>query len=678
MNYRPDIDGLRTIAVVPVVLFHAGVAGFSGGFVGVDIFFVISGYLITSIIHSELANNRFSIARFYERRARRILPALFAVMLACLITGWFMLTPADYEQMAQSILAALLFVSNMWFWQNSGGYFQGASDYLPMLHTWSLAAEEQFYIFFPLFLMALHRFGRRLVLPATLAVVVVSFLLAFWATPKMPSASFYLLPTRIWELGFGCLLALGIAPQQMNRTLRELVAAMGLLAIAVPIVIYDHSTVFPGLAALPPVLGAALIILAGSTGPTLVGHLLSLRPMLFIGLLSYSLYLWHWPIMAFARNWLFSVELPPAWQAGTVIASFAAAWASWRFVEHPFRKPARDGGLSRRQIFTSSGVGMASIGLLAGMVMISSGAASQRFSDEQLAGMATTERYEPGTHCFDTYKAQELCAFGAKEAASTWLLWGDSHARHLLPAISALAEREGRKLIFAGASTCPPLLGINQTDTAIRNFDRCMAYREEVMQRIEKMASTKPGAVHSLETVIVSARWPIYVEGRRMPAENKETLVLYMEGESPSFGGKSHNATLVEQGLSRTRDRILASGKRMILVETVPEISWDVAARFKSHVLFGRPMPADPELSQIAARQGSTNTILERVASVPGITLVPMATQICTATCPTHDSQTVYYSDNNHLTAAGAKFLTTELLEKALVPASTSTKQSGN
>ncbi|WP_300534369.1 acyltransferase, partial [uncultured Mameliella sp.] len=182
LSYRPDIDGLRTLAVMPVVLYHAGVSGFTGGFVGVDIFFVISGFLITTIIQRELDEGRFSVVRFYERRARRILPALLTVMLVSLVAGWFILAPEDYDQMGRSILSALLFVSNLWFWLSSGGYFGSATDYLPMLHTWSLAVEEQFYIFFPLLLMLLHRIGRRLVLPAIVVLVMGSLVLAIWAT----------------------------------------------------------------------------------------------------------------------------------------------------------------------------------------------------------------------------------------------------------------------------------------------------------------------------------------------------------------------------------------------------------------------------------------------------------------------------------------------------------------
>jgi peptidoglycan/LPS O-acetylase OafA/YrhL len=358
MNYRPDIDGLRTMAVLPVVFYHAGVTGFTGGFVGVDIFFVISGFLITTIIHRELAEGRFSILRFYERRARRILPALFAVTVASLVAGWFLLTPADYDQMGQSILSALLFVSNMWFWQNSGGYFDGGTDYLPMLHTWSLAVEEQFYIFFPLLLMALYRFARRLLVPAILVLVIGSLILAAWATPHMPSASFYLLPTRIWELGMGALLALGLVRTEAPRVLRETIGALGLVCVLVPVFLYDSTTEFPGLAALPPVLGAAALIWAGTVGPVMASRLLSLRPMVWIGLISYSLYLWHWPVMAFVRNRIFTVELEPIWLMATVLTSVLAGWISWRFVERPFRVPLRAGRLTQHRIFVLSVGGM--------------------------------------------------------------------------------------------------------------------------------------------------------------------------------------------------------------------------------------------------------------------------------------------------------------------------------
>ena len=271
MKYRSDIDGLRAVAVLPVVFYHAGVPGFSGGFVGVDVFFVISGYLITQIIFDEMRKGQFSILSFYERRARRILPALFVVLTICLAAGWFLLFPDDYDQMARSAVSALLFSSNIWFWQNSGGYFGGTTDYLPLLHTWSLAVEEQFYIIFPLFLMALVRLGRRATSKFTLVLVIVSLSLAIWASPRMPSASFYILYTRIWELGVGSLLALHVGSIMPTRWVREILAAVGLLAILVPVTLYNSATLFPGVGALPPVFGAAALIWAGSAGTHFAG-----------------------------------------------------------------------------------------------------------------------------------------------------------------------------------------------------------------------------------------------------------------------------------------------------------------------------------------------------------------------------------------------------------------------
>ena len=495
MKYRPDIDGLRAIAVVPVVLYHAGVSGFTGGYVGVDIFFVISGFLITGIIHRELMEGRFSILRFYERRARRILPALFGVVVAGLIAGWFMLSPVDYNEMGQSILSALFFVSNMWFWQNSGGYFDGATDYLPMLHTWSLAVEEQFYIIFPLLLMLLYRVGRRLLLPTIVLLVAGSLVVAIWAAPRMPSASFYLLPTRIWELGIGSLLALGLLPSAAPKALREGVGALGLVAVLAPVFLYDGSTTFPGLAALPPVLGAGALIWAGTAGQVLASRLLALRPMVWIGLISYSLYLWHWPIMAFVRNRTFSVEMEPALQVITIAASVLAGWLSWRFVERPFRVPVREGGLTRGPVFGLSGIGMAGLSALAGAVAVTGGMATQRFSTEQLAAIPPESLRNPyRATCFGARPASEFCTFGNSdpEVPVTWFLWGDSHADALLPALIDIAESEGVKLGFAGHSACGPLPGLGGTDVREQGVRSCLRHNRVVLDYLRQTSATRP------------------------------------------------------------------------------------------------------------------------------------------------------------------------------------------
>ena len=346
ISYRSDIDGLRAVAVVPVVLYHAGVPWLGGGFIGVDVFFVISGFLITSIIAPELESGKFSLLRFYERRARRILPALFFVLAASFLAATVMLLPGAFEAFGKSLLSTLGFVSNVWFWRSSTGYFAHASEFLPLLHTWSLAVEEQFYVFYPLALALLMRWGRRTMIVAIAATSLLSLALAVWATPQMPAASFYLLPTRAWELGFGALVALGVAPRRMHQTAREMLSAIALLAILVPMVFYDANTTFPGLAAVPPVLGATLLIMIGATGSSTLHRLLGARAIVSVGLISYSLYLWHWPVLAYFRVAVADPHLPVALAILAVGLSSAMAYLSWRYVERPFR--VRPGAMCRR------------------------------------------------------------------------------------------------------------------------------------------------------------------------------------------------------------------------------------------------------------------------------------------------------------------------------------------
>jgi len=287
MQYRPEIDGLRAVAVMPVILFHAGVTQMSGGYVGVDVFFVISGFLITGILARELQAGQFSLLGFYERRARRILPALFLVLLVTAIVGALVMLPYELATLGRGIVAVLLFVSNVLFWRESG-YFAAASELNPLLHTWSLAVEEQYYILFPLVLWACWRWFPRGVVPLLGLITVGSLALAEVLSVRMPSANFYLLPTRAWELLAGSLAALYLlrrpAPQGW---LAEALGLAGLAAIAFAVLTYDAATPFPSLWALAPVLGTVAIIVAASPA-TLVGKLLGTAPFVGIGLISYS------------------------------------------------------------------------------------------------------------------------------------------------------------------------------------------------------------------------------------------------------------------------------------------------------------------------------------------------------------------------------------------------------
>ncbi len=266
MQYRADIDGLRALAVLPVVFYHAGFSLFSGGFVGVDVFFVISGYLITSLIYPEITSSTFTYHNFYIRRVRRLFPALFTVVIACFIPAYFWLLPQELEDFGESVASLALFSSNILFWSEAG-YFATAAEMKPLLHTWSLAIEEQYYLLFPVFLLGVQRLSPQLLVPATAGLFMTSLLLASTTVYTHPEAAFYLLPSRTWELLLGSLLAM-LAIQISHRWLCEILALAGIAMIAAAVFLYDASTPFPGIAALLPCLGTAMVILAGSKQPT--------------------------------------------------------------------------------------------------------------------------------------------------------------------------------------------------------------------------------------------------------------------------------------------------------------------------------------------------------------------------------------------------------------------------
>lgn len=337
MKYRREIDGLRAIAVLPVIFFHAGFSAFAGGFVGVDIFFVISGYLITTIIINEIEEKRYSTVQFYERRARRILPALFFVMFLTVPLAWLWLLPHEMRDFAQSLIGVTTFSSNILFWKETG-YFETSAETKPLLHTWSLAVEEQFYILFPPLLAAVWKLGGRWAAITISALFCVSLGVAEIGSAKAPAAAFYLLPARIWELLIGTFAAIAIRNRSASipqKSTAEIGSMIGMTLIAGSIFLFDKSTPFPSAYALLPTVGALLVILF--TNPnTLVGKILGHRVLVGIGLISYSAYLWHQPIFAFARIAPTQKVGQPTFAALSLL-TFVLAYFSWKFIESPFR-----------------------------------------------------------------------------------------------------------------------------------------------------------------------------------------------------------------------------------------------------------------------------------------------------------------------------------------------------
>lgn len=333
MKYRAEIDGLRALAILPVVFFHADISLFSGGYVGVDVFFVISGFLITRILVDELNSNRFSIAGFYERRARRILPALFVMVALTVPAAWRWLPPSEMTKFSDSLSSVALFSSNFLFWRQSG-YFDTAAELKPLLHTWSLAVEEQYYILFPVLLALIYRIGKRWLVPVLLVLFLSSLALAEIVVYQKPSAAFFLLPTRGWELLLGALCTLRGA-SHASTVRSNVLSAIGMGMIGVSVVFFDRSTPTPSLFTLVPTVGAALILLY-ARADSLAGMVLTNRFIVGIGLISYSTYLWHQPVLVFLRyGTIGPVGYQEKWMA--IVAAFALGYLSWRYIETPFR-----------------------------------------------------------------------------------------------------------------------------------------------------------------------------------------------------------------------------------------------------------------------------------------------------------------------------------------------------
>lgn len=495
-HYRPDIDGLRAVAVLSVVAFHLGVPGIRGGFIGVDIFFVISGYLITAIITREIASGTFSLANFYVRRIRRILPALLLVLGVATGFAVLLLFPGELLDYAKSLVAALFFVSNLYF-LSKAQYFGGAADSMPLLHTWSLAIEEQFYLFFPLGLMLVARLPW---LWARLRFVIAAVALASFAVSVLLVAvhqeqGFYLLVSRAWELCAGALLATGFVPMLRHRLLAELLGLAGLAVIIAAVLLYHKGIHFPGLLAVPPVVAAVAVIHTGSRPGTIAGRLLGGRALVLIGKLSYSLYLWHWPLIVFWHLGMGRQPDVPA-MAGIFLTSLALSYLSWRFVETPFRRSTSP--LARHPW---AGAGLAALLVLSfALPCWISGGWPSRFTPEQNRTAAylaydDSEIYRRGT-CFIDSHVQAASDFDAGRCLApvdgkpNVLILGDSHAAHLW---RAMAESlPGANVLQATASGCKPLIGS-------AGEQPCIAVMNEVL--------LNPGLLARLDTIVLSARW---------------------------------------------------------------------------------------------------------------------------------------------------------------------------
>ncbi len=618
-QYRPDVDGLRALAVLPVLFFHAGI-GCPGGFVGVDIFFVISGFLITSLILEEIQDGAFTLARFWERRIRRILPAATLVLMTILLAGWFLFCPDDFEMVAQSVIAQIFLLSNVFFlWKVN--YF-APGDASPLLHTWSLAVEEQFYLIFPFVLVFLAR-QKRISPPRTIFFLWLGFfLLSVAGSYVARRMTYFVLPTRAFELLTGAWLATLSGRKISSPAWNEAFGLAGLGLILGSVFLYNDQTRFPGLAAAAPCAGAGLIIATGGARATATSRLLAWPPVVWIGLISYSLYLWHWPLLVFAR---YASKDPLSWpcRLGLLAASVVLAALSWWWVETPFRK--RRIWPRASQAFAFAAVSQLALLALAALIVWTHGAPA-RLPAQALKYYASRNDYafrneiSPATAAAGQFP--ELGSPGTNQTIDI-LLWGDSHAMAVAPVIDALCRRYAQRGAEATHSMTAPILGYDSKSMfqVFHEDENSLAFSQSVGDFILQK---------HIKTVILAASWNIY--------------------DPPE---------LVSAKLAATIHTLRAGGARVYVLRDVPAPGFNVprfaAMTIRNHGdLTGIETPRE----KYAADNEACEPMFQQ-AALAGATVLDPSPYFLNrrGAYDIARGETLFYWDANHLTVQGALLL---------------------
>lgn len=676
IGYRKEIDGLRALAVVPVILFHAGFQLFSGGYVGVDIFFVISGFLITSILLQEHQQQDFSLAAFYERRARRILPALVLVLACCLPFAYLLLSPIDLRLFAKSLLGANVFLANVVSYQQTD-YFDAASEIKPLLHLWSLSIEEQYYLVLPLLLAFLVKRGSVSVFVTLLALGVASLIYSEHVLYINERASFFFTTSRAWELLLGSLSAalvhyklvlLQATHSARWRQARQVLSALGLGMVLSAIFFYDKDTPFPGYMALVPSFGTALILLFASEN-TWVQRALSCKPLVGVGLISYSAYLWHQPVLAFARYRSLDA-LSHTTLLGLVSLVMVLAYLSWRWVERPFRDKQR---LSRRQIFIFSISTTLVLSVLAVYAYKSHGLPS-RFDGRYAEAFYPPQFKEDGFCNFKPLYGSKLfngCEFGDAQGKQTVFLVGDSHASSLLGGLHASFGQLGIKGIRVQVLKCPHqipgMISASVNAEKIELANGCMNAYKELSHLIEQHASA----------VVLSVRWtarfaPILGEAEEFFFNNQEGGVEFKPNISnfakDANGDWSVGAEGKKKAVHELLKNLASPGKPMVLVYPVPEVGWDLPRyNFAMYAKTGAVQAVvSTSYDLFKKRNGFVNQTLDTFDS-PNVLRIKPENYFCNTyasqRCVAQNNFIPFYHDTNHLSLAGAKPIVDDIVK---------------
>lgn len=644
-RYRPEIDGLRALAVLPVVFFHAHVPGFGGGFVGVDVFFVISGFLITSILVRDLDQQQFSIAKFYERRIRRILPALTVMALATTIAAFVLLTPRELIQFARSLSATALFYSNFFF-ATQTGYFDGPATSRPLLHTWSLGVEEQFYIVWPLLLLLAYkaRLNRKTLGALILAFAAGSLIVAQFGLTGARSARYFYLPqARAWELLLGALLAIRIVPPLRSQLLRDTLGLLGIALVIFSVIMFSAATPFPSFWTLIPCLGSLLFIYVCDSGDNVSARILSFSPLVFIGLISYSLYLWHWPLFVYL-NILFQESISVYISAGAIAASFLLATLSYYIVERPFRTGANSHKASYRHIF--AGISVIVITALVGGGLLYLRGVPSRLDLVTLRFYEAAKAVNPlrrTCHTEADIPAPDADCISPKPRNSQQfdiLVWGDSHADAFFPAIGSLAAHWNLYARQASKSGCPPALGVERVDrrSGEDSVLNCSKFNDAVLKQLAD--------AHRPKLVVLAARWTLYTE------QNDRQGTFLVDVESGK-GSSDTPAEVLRNAVGRTVSALNKMGLDVLLVGQAPEFGRDpnrcvVQKRMRRQLT--EPC-VTRNRSSVEQRLAASNAILMDIAAnIPNTKVLQLHEFFCESKlCFASRNGDPLYSDGSHI-----------------------------
>jgi peptidoglycan/LPS O-acetylase OafA/YrhL len=653
-KYRTDIDGLRAFAVIAVLLYHSGIPGFEGGFIGVDIFFVISGFLISNTLLKNIDNTEFFLKDFYIRRIRRIIPPLFVIKIFVITVGVCIYDSKTFEALGKSVISSSIFLSNVYFWRTTG-YFESEVYKNPLIHTWSLSLEEQFYLLFPLFLILINKYFKTKLVTIIILLITSSFIINLFGVKYYPSATYYLLPTRVWELLIGTILSFKILPSSNNKIVKNTLFTIGISLLISSVNLINEHTMFPGYIVLLPILGVSIIIQNGINYTSSFQSILKTKIFIFIGKISYHLYLWHWPIISFYKYLKVT-----AWTNDDgficILITLIMAYLTWRTIELPIKK-CEYKKISKKYIALTICM-ILLLPILLGFLIVWYNGMPNRVKPKvtKIVNDASVDEHWEVQNIWEVNNSNGLFKtnppiVGEPETSPSFALIGDSHARALIPAYAKLSQLKHLSGYMITMSSTPPIIGTTIISTVNDNGINEHRYNYSVLQFLKNNIQIK--------TVVLAARWGSYINGHWKEKKETPSYSIFYDNQN----NKIENERGLELGTEAFIDSLIKLKKRIVILTSVPEIGYDVPSIYWSSSILPSLIDFNeirPTKNEYHERENKANKILEKIANNKRLELIHIENVFYD-----HSNKAILmnkgkilYRDNNHLSKDGSIFLT--------------------